>query len=63
MSVDAAISLLLALINNASQISAMIAKAKAAGSDTISPEDWATIVESANASEANLARAIQDAGG
>jgi hypothetical protein len=62
MSVDAAISLLLALMNNAAPISAAIKKARDAGSDQISPDDWAAIVDAADASEARLAKAIQDAG-
>jgi len=59
--VDAAISLLLALINNAAQVSALIDKAKSEGRTDLSQEDWVTILEASSASEQRLADAIRDA--
>lgn len=60
MGIDAAISVVLALINNAAQISALIQKAQAAGTD-ISPEDWATITAADDAARAALVAAIAKA--
>lgn len=60
MGVDAAISVVLALINNAAQISALIQKAQAAGTE-ISAEDWATITSADDAARKALVDAIAKA--
>lgn len=62
MSVDAAIALLLALINNASQVSALIAKAKEEGRTELSAAEWEEIVQHSDASQARLETAIRNAG-
>ena len=59
--VDAAISLLLALINNSAQISALIEKATSEGRKELSPEDWATVIALSDQSQARLEAAIQAA--
>jgi hypothetical protein len=58
LTVDAAVSLLLALINNAAQISALIEQAKASGSNTIDPTAWARITAADDAARKALADAI-----
>lgn len=60
MGIDAAISVVLALINNAAQISALIQKAQAAGT-AISAEDWATITAADDAARKALVDAIAKA--
>jgi len=61
MSVDLAITLLLSLMSHASEISSLIAKARAEGRDTLSKDEWDQILNSADASEAVLAEAIERA--
>jgi hypothetical protein len=58
LTVDAAVSLLLALINNAAQISALIEQAKSSGSNTIDPTAWAKIIAADDAARQALADAI-----
>lgn len=58
MTVEAAISLLLALLNNAGAISQLIQQAQAAGSSTLSSDAWATILANDNTARAQLASAI-----
>lgn len=55
MSVDAAITLLLALLENAARISALIASAKAAGRSEFDATDWASILAADDAARAALA--------
>lgn len=62
MDVNLAISLLLALVNNAAQISALIQKAQAEGRD-ISPEEWKTVTDADDLARAQLVSAIKAAGG
>lgn len=61
MGVDAALALLIALLNNAAAISALIAKAKAEGRDTLSAEDWAQITTADDTGRADLILAITKA--
>ena len=61
MNVSVAVDLLLAMLQNAGQISALIQKAKANGSDTISPEDWLTITDADDAARERLEHAIATA--
>lgn len=58
---DAAISLLLALVNNAAQISALIDKAKAEGRTELSTEEWAVVTAASDASQKRLEEAIANA--
>lgn len=44
MSVDLAITLLIALANNAGKISQMIAKAQSEGRTELTPEEWDSII-------------------
>jgi hypothetical protein len=62
MSVDLAISLLLALINNAQGISSLITKAKAENRD-ITPEELQGVIDSDAVARANLVLAIAKAKG
>jgi hypothetical protein len=59
--VSAAVDLLVALIDNAQQISTMIQAAQAAGQTTLTPAQWATIVGADNSAEAALMAAIASA--
>lgn len=61
MTVEAAISLLLALIQNASQISALIQAAQAKGETTLGPEVWTQILAAGDTSRAALVAAIASA--
>ena len=61
MNVSVAVDLLLAMLQNAGQISALIQKAKASGADTISPEDWLTITDADDAARERLEHAIATA--
>lgn len=61
MGIDAALTLLIALLNNAAGISALIAKAKSEGRDTLSAEEWGTIIGSDDAARASLVLAIAKA--
>ena len=58
---DAAISLLLALVNNAAQISALIDKAKGEGRTELSTEEWAVVTAASDASQKRLEEAIANA--
>lgn len=60
MGIDAAISVLLALINNAGQISLLIQKAQSEGRD-LSAEEWKAITDSADGARASLVDAISKA--
>lgn len=57
MTIAAAVELLLALATNAGQISALISKAKAEGRDTLTPEEWASILSADDAARKKLADA------
>lgn len=54
MSVDAAISLLLALLNNAARISALITAARDSGRTDLDPAEWAAILAADDAARAAL---------
>lgn len=58
LTVDAAVSLLLALINNAAQISALIEQAKQSGNSDIDPIAWAKIVAADDAARKALSDVI-----
>lgn len=58
MGVDAAITVLLALLNNAGQISLLIQKAQGEGRTTLSAEEWKAITDSADGARASLVAAI-----
>jgi len=58
MKIDAAISLLLALIAQSAQISAVISKAKDEGRDTLSADEWTSILDASDASTQRLRDAI-----
>jgi hypothetical protein len=59
--ISAAVDLLVALINNAQQISTMIQAAQGAGQTTLTPDQWATIIGADNSAEASLTQAIATA--
>lgn len=61
MGVSAAITLILALLDRAAAISALIQKAQAEGRDTLSAEEWKVITDSDDASRAALVLAIAKA--
>ena len=44
MGLDAAVALLIALLNNSGAISAAIQKARSEGRDNLLPEEWAAIL-------------------
>jgi hypothetical protein len=54
MSVDAAINLLLALLDNAARISALITAARATGRTELDPADWTVILAADDAARAAL---------
>ncbi|MGH3574710.1 MAG: hypothetical protein ACRDUW_23295 [Pseudonocardiaceae bacterium] len=58
MTIAEAISLLVALLQNASQISQLIAGAQSAGRTTLSTSEWATILSSDDAARSALVKAI-----
>lgn len=61
MGIDAALGLLIALLNNAAAISALIAQAKAEGRDTLSEGEWSQIASADDKSRADLVAAIAKA--
>jgi len=61
MGVDVAISLVLALIDRASTISALIQNAQAAGRTTLTDEEWASIQAADDAASIALRGAIERA--
>ena len=60
--VDAAISLLLALVNNAAQISALVGKAQAEGRTELTAEEWDDVLGRSDASQRRLQAAIDSLG-
>jgi hypothetical protein len=58
MGVDVAISLVLALIDRASTISALIQSAQAGGRTTLTPAEWQQITDADDAASASLKAAI-----
>jgi len=56
--VSVAVDLLVALLNNASQIGSLIQQAQANGQTHLTPEQWAMITGADNSAEAQLAAAI-----
>jgi len=58
VAVSAAIDLLVALLDNASQISQIIQEAQASGSTTLTPAQWAQITGNDDSAEAALSAAI-----
>jgi hypothetical protein len=56
--VSAAIDLLVALIDNAQQISQLIQTAQASGQTTLTPAQWSQITGADNSAEAALTTAI-----
>lgn len=54
MSTAAAVELLLALITNASKISALIKQAKAEGREKLTPEEWQAILSADDAARKQL---------
>ncbi len=61
MGVNAALSLLIALLNNAAQISTLIAQAQAEGRDTLSDDQWSIILATNESARAQLVDAIAKA--
>lgn len=61
--VSVAVDLLVALLNNASQIGQLIQQAQAAGQTTLTPEQWAQITGNDDSAEAALTAAIAKATG
>lgn len=61
--VSLAVDLLVALLQNATQISQLIQDAKAKGSDTLDADAWNLIIGNADASETALTAAIKKAQG
>ena len=59
MNVAVAIDLALALLTRGAQISALISKARAAGTETISDEDWKTITDADDQARARLENALR----
>lgn len=59
--VSVAIDLLVALLNNAAQISQLIQSAQANGQTTLTGEQWATITGADDSAEVSLAKAIEAA--
>lgn len=58
IAVSVAVDLLVALLNNAAQISQLIQQAQAAGQTNLTPEQWATIVGADDSAEAAVVAAI-----
>lgn len=58
MTIDLALTLLIAMINNAANISDLIAKARAAGKTDISSADLQAIIDGDAVARANLVLAI-----
>ena len=61
MGVDVAISLVLALIDRASTISALIQSAQAAGRTKLTDAEWKTITDADDAASAALAASVAKA--
>lgn len=61
VAVSVAVDLLVALLNNAAQISQLIQSAQASGQSTLTPEQWATVIGADNTAEAALTDAIDAA--
>jgi hypothetical protein len=58
MPVEAVLALLTALLNQAGTISAILQKAKAENRNTLTPDEWQTIVSADDAASSALAAAI-----
>lgn len=58
MTVDIALQLLLSLLANSQQISALIQQARAEGRETFTPEEWETIVGANDTARKRLEDAI-----
>lgn len=58
MPVEAVLALLTALLNQAGSISAILQKAKAENRDTLTPEEWQTIMSADDSATAALKTAI-----
>lgn len=61
MGIDAALSLLIALLNNAATISALIAKAKAEGRENLSDDEWVSIISADDKARLDLVNTIAQA--
>jgi hypothetical protein len=59
--VSVAVDLLVALLNNASQIGTLIQQAQSNGQTNLTPEQWAQITGADNSAEAQLTAAIAKA--
>ena len=59
--VSVAVDLLVALLNNAQQISQLVQEAQANGQTELTPEQWATITGADDSAEAALLAAISAA--
>ena len=58
MGVSVAVDLLVALLNNAQQISELIQTAQANGQTELTPDQWSTIIGADNSAESALLAAI-----
>lgn len=63
VAVSVAVDLLVALLQNAQQISLLIQQAQASGSTTLAPDAWNAIIGADDAAEASLTAAIVKAVG
>lgn len=61
MGIDAAMALLLALLNNSAQISAMIQKARGEGRDELTAEEWGLILSHDETARAAQVAALEKA--
>lgn len=61
MGVNAAITLLIALLNNAAQISALLQKAQSEGRDSLTTDEWDSITRSDDIAREQLVAAIAKA--
>jgi len=59
--VSVAVDLLVALLNNAAQISQLIQLAQSAGQTTLTADQWATVIGTDDSAEAALTAAIDAA--
>lgn len=63
MTVELAVELLLALLMKSQEISAVIAKARLEGRDTLTKDEWDSVLAADDAARARLVGLIEKAGG
>jgi hypothetical protein len=62
MTINLALELLISLLAQSQEISQLIAKARAAGSEELTKEDWDVILLRSNAARQKLVEALETAG-